>query len=43
VDWYTDRKINVDDMVTSTLPFERINEAFDRLREGKAIRTVVTF
>src|SRR5579859_3194533 len=29
VDWYMDRKIDIDDLITHTLPLERINEGFD--------------
>src|SRR5215510_5949684 len=29
VDWYMDRKINIDDLITHTLPLSRINDAFD--------------
>jgi S-(hydroxymethyl)glutathione dehydrogenase/alcohol dehydrogenase len=43
VDWYMDGRIQIDDLITHTLPFDRINEAFDLMREGRSIRTVVTF
>jgi S-(hydroxymethyl)glutathione dehydrogenase/alcohol dehydrogenase len=36
-------EINIDDFVTHDLPFEKINEAFDLLHEGKAIRSVLHF
>jgi S-(hydroxymethyl)glutathione dehydrogenase/alcohol dehydrogenase len=36
-------KINIDDLITHTLPLERINEAFDLMRAGKSIRAVVTY
>jgi S-(hydroxymethyl)glutathione dehydrogenase / alcohol dehydrogenase len=42
VDWYMDGRINVDDLVTHTVPLERINEAFDLMHQGASIRTVVT-
>src|SRR6266404_3016047 len=29
VDWYMEKKINIDDLITHTLPLERINEGFD--------------
>ena len=35
--------INIDDFVTHDLKFEQINEAFDLLHEGKAIRSVLHF
>jgi S-(hydroxymethyl)glutathione dehydrogenase/alcohol dehydrogenase len=43
VDWYMDGKINIDDLITHVLPFEKINEGFDLLRAGTSIRTVVTY
>jgi S-(hydroxymethyl)glutathione dehydrogenase/alcohol dehydrogenase len=43
VDWYMDGKINIDDLITHVLPFEKINEGFELLRKGESIRTVVTY
>ena len=43
VDWYMDGKINIDDLITHTMPLEQINEAFDLMHEGKSIRSVVLF
>jgi S-(hydroxymethyl)glutathione dehydrogenase / alcohol dehydrogenase len=43
VDWYMDKKIAIDPLITHKLPLERINEAFDLMHEGLSIRTVVTF
>jgi S-(hydroxymethyl)glutathione dehydrogenase/alcohol dehydrogenase len=43
VDWYMDKKIEIDSLVTHTLPLERINEGFALMRAGKSIRTVVTY
>jgi S-(hydroxymethyl)glutathione dehydrogenase/alcohol dehydrogenase len=43
VDWYMNGKINIDDLITHTIPLERIHEAFDRMREGESIRSVVVF
>lgn len=43
VDWYMDGKINIDDLITNVVPLEQINEAFDLMHRGDAIRTVVTF
>jgi S-(hydroxymethyl)glutathione dehydrogenase / alcohol dehydrogenase len=43
VDWYMDRKINIDDLITHTLPLERINEAFDLMTRGESIRSVVVY
>ncbi|HEX4181521.1 MAG TPA: S-(hydroxymethyl)glutathione dehydrogenase/class III alcohol dehydrogenase [Caulobacteraceae bacterium] len=43
VDWYMDGKIQIDPMITHTLPLERINEALDLMRHGESIRSVVVF
>jgi len=43
VDWYMERKINIDDLITHTLPLDRINEGFDLMHQGKSIRTVVVY
>lgn len=43
VDNYMSGKINIDDLVTFTMPIEQINDAFKYMKEGKSIRSVVTF
>ena len=43
VDWYMERRINIDDLITHVLPLERINEAFDLMHKGESIRSVVVF
>ena len=43
VDCYMDGKINIDDLITHTMPLEKINDAFDLMHEGKSIRSVVLF
>ena len=43
VDWYMEGKINIDDLITHTMPIDRINEAFELMHQGKSIRSVVTF
>ncbi len=43
VDWYMEGKINIDDLITHTMPLAEINTAFDLMHEGKSIRSVVTF
>lgn len=35
VEDYMSKKLKVDEFVTHNLPFEKINEAFDLLHEGK--------
>ena len=43
VDWYMSGKLNIDDLITHTMPLDQINEAFDLMHEGKSIRSVVMF
>jgi S-(hydroxymethyl)glutathione dehydrogenase/alcohol dehydrogenase len=43
VDWYMDKKIAIDPMITHTFPLERINDAFTLMHEGKSIRSVILF
>ncbi|MBG1232538.1 S-(hydroxymethyl)glutathione dehydrogenase/class III alcohol dehydrogenase [Aestuariivirga litoralis] len=43
VDWYMDKKIQIDPMITHTMPLEKINDAFDLMHQGKSIRSVVIF
>ena len=43
VDWYMDGKINIDDLITHVLPFEKINDGFDLMRRGESIRSVVVY
>ncbi|NIJ41034.1 S-(hydroxymethyl)glutathione dehydrogenase/alcohol dehydrogenase [Parvibaculum indicum] len=43
VDWYMDGKIDIDSLITHTMPLEDINKAFDLMHEGKSIRSVVVY
>ncbi len=43
VDWYMEKKINIDDLITHQLKLADINKGFDLMREGKSIRSVVVF
>jgi len=43
VDWYMDGKINIDDLITHTMPLEEINTAFDLMHAGESIRSVVVY
>tara|TARA_B100000676_G_C18018445_1_gene811087 strand:- start:114 stop:1223 length:1110 start_codon:yes stop_codon:yes gene_type:complete len=43
VDWYMDGKINIDDLITHTMPLDDINNGFDLMRAGESIRSVVTY
>src|SRR5262250_1786583 len=37
VDWYMDKKINIDDLITHVMPVEKINDAFDLMHKGESI------
>ena len=43
VDWYMDGKINIDDLITHTMPLEDINRGFDLMHDGESIRSVVNY
>lgn len=43
VDWYMDGKIEIDPLITHTMPLEDINTAFDLMHKGESIRSVVMF
>jgi S-(hydroxymethyl)glutathione dehydrogenase/alcohol dehydrogenase len=43
VDWYMDRQIQIDPLITHTLKLEDINDAFDLMHQGKSIRSVVVY
>jgi S-(hydroxymethyl)glutathione dehydrogenase / alcohol dehydrogenase len=43
VDWYMEGRINIDDLITHTLPLDRINEGFDLMHRGESIRSVVVY
>ena len=43
VDMYMEGRINIDDLITHTMPLEKINDAFDLMHDGKSIRSVVVY
>jgi len=43
VDWYMDGKINIDDLITHTMPLDDINRAFELMHAGESIRSVVVY
>ena len=43
VDWYMDKKIAIDPMITHTLALADINQGFDLMHAGQSIRSVVVF
>jgi S-(hydroxymethyl)glutathione dehydrogenase/alcohol dehydrogenase len=36
-------KINIDDLITHTMPLEKINDAFELMHTGESIRSVVIY
>ena len=43
VDWYMDGKIDIDSLITHTMPLEKINDACDLMHRGESIRSVVVY
>ncbi|MFT3806534.1 S-(hydroxymethyl)glutathione dehydrogenase/class III alcohol dehydrogenase [Arenimonas sp.] len=43
VDWYMEGKIDIDSLITHTMPLEKINDAFDLMHRGESIRSVVIY
>ena len=43
VDWYMNGKIDIDSLITHTMPLQDINKAFDLMHAGTSIRSVVIY
>ena len=43
VDWYMEGKINVDDLITHTMPLAEANRALSLMHDGESIRSVLTY
>jgi len=43
VDWYMEGKINVDDLITHTMPLAEVNRALSLMHDGESIRSVLTY
>lgn len=43
IDWYMDGAVNIDDLVTHEISLDQINEGFDMMKRGEAIRTIIRF
>ena len=43
VDWYMEGKIDIDSLITHTMPLEKVNDAFDLMHRGESIRSVVVY
>ncbi len=43
VDWYMEGRIDIDSLITHTMPLEKINDAFELMHSGESIRSVVLY
>ena len=43
VDGYMEGKINIDDLITHTMPLDDINKGFDLMKRGESIQSVVIY
>jgi S-(hydroxymethyl)glutathione dehydrogenase/alcohol dehydrogenase len=43
VDFYLDGRLRLDEMISSRIQLDEVNEAFDRMRNGEAARQVIVF
>lgn len=43
VDWYMEGKIDIDSLITHTLPLDKINDGFNLMKSGESIRSVVIY
>ncbi len=43
VDWYMEGRIDIDHLITHTMPLDEINRAFDLMHSGESIRSVVVY
>jgi S-(hydroxymethyl)glutathione dehydrogenase/alcohol dehydrogenase len=43
IDFYLDGRLYLDEMISSRIKLDEVNEAFDRMRKGEAARQVIVF
>jgi S-(hydroxymethyl)glutathione dehydrogenase/alcohol dehydrogenase len=43
VDFYLDGRLKLDEMISSRIALDQVNEAFERMRKGQAARQVIVF
>jgi S-(hydroxymethyl)glutathione dehydrogenase / alcohol dehydrogenase len=43
VDWYMEKKIEIDPMITHAMPLADINRGFELMHAGQSIRSVVIY
>jgi S-(hydroxymethyl)glutathione dehydrogenase/alcohol dehydrogenase len=41
VEWYMNRRLHLDELVTATYPLARVNDALDALDDGTSVRGVI--
>ena len=43
VDWYMEKRIEIDPMITHKMPLDDVNRAFDLMHHGESIRSVIPY
>jgi S-(hydroxymethyl)glutathione dehydrogenase/alcohol dehydrogenase len=43
VDWYLAGKLKLDELVSATMPIEKINDGFAALQRGEVARQLIAF
>jgi S-(hydroxymethyl)glutathione dehydrogenase/alcohol dehydrogenase len=43
IDFYLDGRLRLDEMISSRIKLEDVNDAFDLMRKGEAARQVIVF
>jgi len=43
VDWYMDKRIAIDELITHRLSLDEINRGFELMKSGESIRSVVVY
>jgi hypothetical protein len=43
IEFYLDGRLRLDEMISSRIKLEEVNDAFDRMRKGEAARQVIVF
>ena len=43
IDFYLDGRLYLDEMISSRIPIEEVNDAFDKMRKGEVARQVIVF
>jgi S-(hydroxymethyl)glutathione dehydrogenase/alcohol dehydrogenase len=43
IDWYMEGKVKVDELITEFIPLEKINDAFERMKQDRGYRYIVRY